>query len=157
MLVTPRVLLFLQRGGKWLFIQGAAHKWWAGKLNGIGGSVEPGEDVLTAARRETLEETGLEARSLSLAAVVSVVSEPPVLLFVFVGTLGAGDVQSSPEGELLWLPAEALTDPALPTFEDFPFLWARIKDHTRGQPPRFLHFDYTNGFTGREADAGGVG
>ena len=149
-LVTPRVLLFLQRDGKWLFIEGASHKWWAGKVNGIGGSVEPGEDVLTAARRETEEETGLPPTALDLAAVVSVVSEPQVILFVFVGQLEAGELQSSPEGELRWLTVEQLEEPTLATFEDFPFLWERLKAYESGKPPRYLVFDYSDGFTGRE-------
>lgn len=34
--------------------------WQAGKLNGIGGKVEPGESPLTACSREFLEETGVE-------------------------------------------------------------------------------------------------
>ncbi len=150
LLVTPRVLLFLQRGGKWLFIQGAAHKWWSGKFNGIGGSVEPGEDVLTAARRETVEETGLPPTTLDLAAVVSVVSDPQVILFVFVGELAEGDLQASPEGELHWLTPEQLDTPTTPTFEDFPFLWARLKKRQPQSPPLYMVFDYSNGFLGRE-------
>jgi 8-oxo-dGTP diphosphatase len=35
-------------------------KWQAGKINGIGGKVEPGEMPITACSREFLEETGVE-------------------------------------------------------------------------------------------------
>ena len=49
LLVTPRVLLFLERDERLLLIEGAAHKWWAGRLNGLGGSVERGESILAAA------------------------------------------------------------------------------------------------------------
>jgi len=34
--------------------------WQAGKLNGVGGKIEPGETPHAAARREFLEETGLD-------------------------------------------------------------------------------------------------
>ena len=84
------------------------------------------------------------------AAVVSVVSEPQVILFVFVGQLEAGELQSSPEGELRWLTVEQLEEPTLATFEDFPFLWERLKAYESGKPPRYLVFDYSDGFTGRE-------
>lgn len=147
-LPTPRVLLFLQREGKYLFIEGAPRKWWAGKLNGIGGSVEAGETILEAARRETLEETGLEAQNLHLAAIVTVISEPPVLLFVYRGNLGAGELQNTDEGTFHWLSPEELNDSTLPTFEDFPFLWEQMNLSESPSAPLYLTFDYTNGFEG---------
>lgn len=149
---TPRVLLFLQRDGKYLFIEGTPRKWWAGKLNGIGGSVEAGETIIEAARRETREETGLEPQSLHLAAIVTVVSDPPVLLFVYTGTLVEGELQETDEGTFRWLTETALETPDLPTFEDFPFLWARIKHTQQGDAPRYLRFDYREGFKGEEIE-----
>ena len=60
--LIPRVLIFLTRGDSVLLIEGAATKrLWAGKYNGIGGHVEQGESALEAAKRELLEETGLQA------------------------------------------------------------------------------------------------
>lgn len=151
-LPTPRVLLFLEREGRYLFIEGAARKWWAGKLNGIGGSVERGETIIEAARRETLEETGLPAQKLQLAAIVTVISEPPVLLFVYVGGLGAGELQDTDEGSFRWLSAKELEDPTLPTFEDFPFLWQQLQAWHPPLPPLYLTFDYSNGFVGTAVD-----
>ena len=146
---TPRVLLFLQREGKYLFIEGAPRKWWAGKLNGIGGSVEAGETILEAARRETHEETGLEAQNLLLAAIVTVISEPPVLLFGYLGDLSDGELHTTDEGSFRWLSAEELNDTTLPTFEDFPFLWKQLRGFASTSAPLYLTFDYTNGFEGK--------
>jgi 8-oxo-dGTP diphosphatase len=147
---TPRVLLFLKREEHYLFIEGAPRKWWAGKVNGIGGSVEAGETIIEAARRETREETGLEAQALHLAAIVTVISEPPVLLFVYVGELGEGEVQETEEGTFRWLSEAELENPDVPTFEDFPFLWEQVKEVQGGDAPRYLVFDYRDGFAGRE-------
>ncbi|HQP09495.1 MAG TPA: NUDIX domain-containing protein, partial [Anaerolineaceae bacterium] len=50
--VVPRVLLFIFDGSKVLLIHGdSKKKIWAEKYNGVGGHVEPGEDILTAAKR----------------------------------------------------------------------------------------------------------
>jgi len=59
-MLIPRTLIFLTRGDKILLIKGAANKrLWANLYNGIGGHIEPGEDILSAARRELKEETNL--------------------------------------------------------------------------------------------------
>ncbi|MDP3183744.1 MAG: NUDIX domain-containing protein, partial [Anaerolineales bacterium] len=52
-MLIPRTLIFLRRGDSVLLIKGAPHKrLWANKYNGVGGHLERGEDVLSAARRE---------------------------------------------------------------------------------------------------------
>ena len=66
---------------------GADRGEWAGRLNGIGGHIEPGEDVLTSARREIREEAGLSPGDLRLCGVVMIdVGPPGIGLFVLVGT-----------------------------------------------------------------------
>jgi 8-oxo-dGTP diphosphatase len=136
--VTPRTLLFLQRDGRVLMIEGAAHKWFAGKLNGVGGSVEAGEDVLAAARREAREETGLAPVRLDLAAVVHVMAEPVVMLFVFTGELPEGEVRAGGEGRLVWLTDAQLLDPATPLVDDLRDLLPRIAALRPGDEPLFL-------------------
>lgn len=153
-LVTPRTLLFLAREEKWLFIQGAAHKWWAGKLNGIGGSVEAGEDILSAARREAEEETGLRPTRLELGAIVHVVSHPAVLLFVFVGALPSGALRACEEGTFHWLSREVLADPNVPLMPDLPFLLPRLWGREKGAAPLYFLFDFTDGFQAIEANSG---
>ncbi|MFO0844312.1 MAG: 8-oxo-dGTP diphosphatase [Gemmataceae bacterium] len=42
-----------------------------GKYNGLGGKVEPGEDVVACLRREVREESGLECEAITLRGTVS--------------------------------------------------------------------------------------
>jgi 8-oxo-dGTP diphosphatase len=42
-----------------------------GRYNGLGGKLEPGEDVVTGMRREVAEEAGVECRALELAGTIS--------------------------------------------------------------------------------------
>jgi 8-oxo-dGTP diphosphatase len=103
--VYPRTLVFLTHGDAVLLLKGAATKrLYPNQHNGVGGHVEDGEDVLSAARREVREETGLEVTDLHLRGVIHVAGEPGVVVFVFVGTSPTREVKSSAEGELAWLP-----------------------------------------------------
>ena len=52
--------LFSLDGTRVALIEKNRPSWMAGKLNGIGGKVDPGEDFYNAMRREFLEETGVE-------------------------------------------------------------------------------------------------
>ena len=52
-MLIPRVLIFLRRGNSVLLLKGAPTKrLWAGKYNGVGGHVEAGEGILSAAQRK---------------------------------------------------------------------------------------------------------
>src|SRR5882724_831565 len=42
-----------------------------GKYNGLGGKLDPGDDVVAGMRREIREEAGLECESLRLAGTIS--------------------------------------------------------------------------------------
>jgi 8-oxo-dGTP diphosphatase len=133
-LVSPRTLLFLRRGDSWLFLRGAPRKWFAGRLNGLGGHIEPGEDVLASARREAREETGLDPTDLRLVGVVHTVEEPPCLLFVVTGELPPGDLVPTDEGEHVWLTDAQVADPASDVVPDVRALLPEIAAHGPGDP-----------------------
>ncbi|MCL4864148.1 MAG: NUDIX domain-containing protein, partial [Caldilineaceae bacterium] len=120
----PRTLVFLtsvnpQTGmQEVLLLKGAPTKrLWANKYNGLGGHVEADEDILSAALREVVEETGLTPVSLTLRGVINIDTgrdqegpRPGVLMFVFCGESAERTVATTAEGTPEWLPVERLAD-----------------------------------------------
>ena len=137
-LATPRTLVFLRRGTRWLLLEGGPRKWFAGLRNGVGGSVEPGEDVLAGALREVREETGLAPRSLEFAAVVHVMAEPVVMLFVFTGDAPEGELRESDEGRLVWIDEREFASPQARLVPDLVDLLPRLAARRPGAPPLSL-------------------
>lgn len=125
--IVPRTLSFLLRGDQVLLLRVPQDRGeWAGRLNGLGGHVESGEDVLRSARREIREEAGLTPGDLRLCGVVHVDTGrvPGIGLYVCVGTVPE-DVHLQPgsEGELVWIRLEEL--PSHPLVDDLPTLLPR--------------------------------
>ena len=108
-----------------------------GKYNGLGGKLEPGEDIEAGMRRELREEANIECVSLHLAGTVSWPGfgkgGEDWFGFLFRVTAFTGNIPASnAEGELAWVSVERVTelplwpgdrhflplvfDPRMPTF-----------------------------------------
>ena len=78
-----------------------------GRLNFVGGKVEPGEDSDHAAYRELMEETGITSEQIRLHRLMDIrYYSQGFVLEIYVGRLGE-EVQLREElNPLLWLPLE---------------------------------------------------
>ena len=91
-----------------------------GKYNGLGGKLEPDEDVLAGMRREIREEAGIECTSLRLRGTISWPGfgkhGEDWLGFVFVIDAFTGSpLERNPEGTLEWVERARILD--LPLWE----------------------------------------
>jgi 8-oxo-dGTP diphosphatase len=132
--IIPRTAIFLRRGDSYLLLKGAPTKrLWANKYNGLGGHVERGEDVLSAAKRELFEETSLIAELWLCGTLIVDASEMGIGLYIFSGECLEGEPMPSEEGFAEWITYEAISQ--LPVVEDLPALLSKIHTMRRGDPP----------------------
>lgn len=91
-----------------------------GKYNGLGGKLEPGEDVVAGMRREIREEAGIDCTRLQLRGTISWPGFGKQgedwfgFLFVIDAFEGEPPARNA-EGDLEWVPVEALA--GLPLWE----------------------------------------
>jgi 8-oxo-dGTP diphosphatase len=134
-MLIPRTAIFLRHGDLVLLIKGAPTKrLWAGKYNGLGGHVERGEDILSAAKRELMEEAGLSADLWLCGIVIVDAGEVGICLYVFSGESFEGELKASKEGAVEWVSFERVAE-GLPIVEDLPVILSRIQNMRRGDPP----------------------
>ena len=79
-----------------------------GKINGLGGKVEVDEDIVSSARREVLEESGLDATAIAMRGTITFSDFGPQreqwLVFVFLVTEWTGTaLTDNDEGSLEWI------------------------------------------------------
>ena len=147
--LVPRTLIFLIRDECILLLKGSPEKrLWAGLYNGIGGHVERGEDVLSAAYRELSEETGIEVNDLWLCGLITINTGEDIGVGIFILRCEMSAVSAefsdqlppSSEGSLEWVQVNQLN--SLPLVEDLQVLLPRVLGAQRGDSPFSAHYWY---------------
>lgn len=141
--LVPRTLIFLTCEDRILLIRGAADKrLWAGQYNGLGGHVERGEDILSAARRELFEESGISADRIWLCGLITIDVDEyyGVGIYVFRAETTTGQLVNSQEGTLSWFSTSDIAK--LPLVEDLPVILPRALTTQPGQMPFFAKYHY---------------
>ncbi len=102
-------LCFIVSGGRVLLIR-KKRGLGAGKINGPGGRLEPGESELDAARRETREEVGLDPFGLQRAGELcfQFVDGYALHCAVFTATGAAGTPVETDEADPFWVETSAV-------------------------------------------------
>ena len=119
-----------------------------GKYNGLGGKLEPDEDIVAGLKREIHEEAGIECEEVVLCGTISWPgfgkNSEDWFGFIFKVTRYSGTpFEQSPEGTLLWMPVEKLLD--LPlwagdkyflplVFDDDPHQFHGVMPYEGGRP-----------------------
>jgi 8-oxo-dGTP diphosphatase len=101
-------LCYLRRNGKTLMVHRVKKKndMHAGKWNGLGGKLEPGETPEECAVREIMEESGLRVFNPILKGVLTFPAfsnDEDWYAFVFLVNEFEGELIDSPEGNLKWI------------------------------------------------------
>jgi 8-oxo-dGTP diphosphatase len=125
--VVARTLTLLFDGDRVLLQKGSENKMlWAGLYNGLGGHIERREDVISSAKREIFEESGLTVNDLRIHGVVMIDVEPDqgICMFVCTGHDFRGSLRESDEGKLEWVKVDEIN--RVKCVEDLPLLIPRI-------------------------------
>lgn len=129
-----------------------------GKYNGLGGKLEPGEDIAQCMMREIREEAGLEVTTMTLRGTVSWPGFGKEgedwfgFIYMISGWTGT-PIEANAEGTLEWVPLEKLVACELPlwdgdkqfmplVFDDNPNVFHGVMPYENG---RMVTWSYTRG------------
>lgn len=132
--VQTSVTVFLKHGDEYLFLHRLPTKRVdANKLNGIGGRLEHGEDHLTAAVRETEEETGykIAPQEFRLRTIFRIQEGYPedwigCFFVVEVPTKIVPIGHETPDGKLIWIHKDKVLDSEYDLVDDLNYIWKDI-------------------------------
>jgi 8-oxo-dGTP diphosphatase len=142
-LTNNRTLCFLRCEDDVLLLQrSSTTRIFPRHFNGVGGHIERGEDPLTNARREILEETGLTVHALDLRAIYAIDAGATsgITVFVFVGSVETRQVVDSEEGKLHWIPIDRIHE--YPLVDDLYEMLPRVLRPAAGSTPLFIQMRY---------------
>lgn len=128
------VTLFLQYRDQYLFLHRSPDRDVdPNRLNGIGGKVEPGEDFVTAAIRETEEESGIlvNKQDIEFAGFTHLREGYPDdwLAAFFIVHLHQPTLPIDPhtrEGELIWIQQNEVLQTSYELVDDLRYIWPLI-------------------------------
>jgi 8-oxo-dGTP diphosphatase len=141
--VSPRTLIFLMNGDDVLLMKRGPHKRiFPNKYNGLGGHVERGEDIYSAAAREVQEESGLTAHNLRLRGVhhIDAGADSGIMVFVFTASCASRKLIDCDEGTLEWVNRDQVS--VLDLVEDLPEVLPRVLRMADDALPYFAHVRY---------------
>lgn len=135
-LVQTSVTVFIHCKDEYLLLERSLSKRVdPGKLNGIGGKVEPGEDFLTCAVREIQEETGYDVSpsDLQLVTVAKLEGgyEEDWVMCFFKVEVSSKEIPigiKTKDGELLWIHKDKVLDSGHELIDDLNYVFKDIVD-----------------------------
>lgn len=142
--LVPRTLIFIENDDQLLMLSKTKKASFGyGKINGVGGHIEQGEEPFESARREIMEEAGIEVKDLEMAAVlfIDINDTPGILVFVFKASYAGGDLRASEEGLLQWMTREEIKNNQN-MVKDLPFLLDIVDKHKTNTPPLMVKYIY---------------
>lgn len=142
--LVPRTLVFIENDDKILVLcKAKKDSFGYGKINGVGGHIEQGEEPFEAALREVHEEAGISVKDLDLAAIlfIDINDTPGIQVFIFKAKYDGGPLRESDEGTLQWMTRDELLNDSN-VVRDLPFLIEVVDQHKRNTAPRMIKYIY---------------